>query len=124
MQTGIHIFPQGERKNQRGRIPVENSEFSTFSTDFSTGVFHRQVELWIFNFGSHKNKRRFSSGFPLFCGSWILPWEDFLCKNLVLTRQAEEISACTVVEKPMEFLCGKDLGKNIHKNFPKGVDFV
>ena len=32
---------------QSGRIPVENCEFSTFSTDFSTGVVHRHATLWI-----------------------------------------------------------------------------
>jgi hypothetical protein len=33
---------------QSGWIPVENCEFSTFSTDFSTGVVHRRATLWIF----------------------------------------------------------------------------
>ena len=47
-------FPQLAVKNESAGIPVENSEFSTFSTSFSTGVFHRDGELWIFIFGSHK----------------------------------------------------------------------
>jgi hypothetical protein len=36
------IFPQAEARLERGEIPVENSYFSTFSTSFSTGVFHRE----------------------------------------------------------------------------------
>ena len=39
-------------------IPVDNSEFSTFSTGFSTGVIHRGIILWIFIFGSHKMRFR------------------------------------------------------------------
>lgn len=31
---------------ERERIPVDNSEFSTFSTVFSTGVIHRMAALW------------------------------------------------------------------------------
>jgi len=31
---------------KRERIPVDNMEFSTLSTVFSTGLFHREGSLW------------------------------------------------------------------------------
>ena len=73
---------------QRAGIPVENSEFSTLSTDFSTGVIHRRGRLWIFIFSSHNRQRRISRVFPLFRGLCHFTMADFLCKNLVLTRAA------------------------------------
>jgi len=41
MHGNMHGFPQGPGNRQRAGIPVENTHFSTFSTDFSTTVFHR-----------------------------------------------------------------------------------
>ena len=41
MQRFMQTFPQDDQETETGRIPVENSHFSTFSTAFSTGVFHR-----------------------------------------------------------------------------------
>ena len=38
------------------KIPVDNSKFSTFSTGLSTGVFHRDADVWIFIFRSHKTE--------------------------------------------------------------------
>ena len=70
---------------ERGEIPVDNSEFSTFSTDFSTGVFHRGCGLWIFTFGSHKKCRQHSPNFPLFCRSWFLPQPGICAKKQDLT---------------------------------------
>jgi len=40
----MHTFPHAGPDFQRGGIPVENSYFSTFSTSFSTGLFHRAVK--------------------------------------------------------------------------------
>jgi hypothetical protein len=48
------------------KIPVENSHFSTFSTDFSTGVFHRAIMLWIFINGSHNQPDRTGEKILLF----------------------------------------------------------
>ena len=41
-------------ERQRSEIPVDNLEFSTLSTGFSTRVIHSYGMLWIFIFGSHK----------------------------------------------------------------------
>ncbi|MDY6179267.1 MAG: hypothetical protein SPI15_00280 [Candidatus Faecousia sp.] len=46
MKTGKEAFPQPVRKSERSKIPVDNREFSTFSTGFSTGVFHSLFGLW------------------------------------------------------------------------------
>jgi hypothetical protein len=40
MHFSYAAFPQGP-KGQRGKIPVDNWEFSTFSTEFSTRVIHK-----------------------------------------------------------------------------------
>jgi len=40
MHRCMRFFPQGRRLGGKREIPVENSYFSTFSTGFSTGVFH------------------------------------------------------------------------------------
>jgi hypothetical protein len=53
MQGTMQFFPQDVGVFINSEIPVDNWEFSTFSTDFSTGVFHRQNMLWIFINGSH-----------------------------------------------------------------------
>jgi len=37
----------GATNLQNPGIPVENHNFSTFSTGFSTRVFHRSPRLWI-----------------------------------------------------------------------------
>ena len=34
-------------ENSKAEIAVENHNFSTFSTGFSTGVFHKETRLWI-----------------------------------------------------------------------------
>ena len=73
MHESIQTFPQDGRFFQRSEIPVDNSEFSTFSTEFSTGVFHRGCGLWIFIFGSHNPVRQPSPDFPLFRSQAILP---------------------------------------------------
>ena len=78
-------YPQDGDKFQRGEIPVDNSEFSTFSTGFSTTLIHRGCELWIFIFGSHNQMRHPSTEKPLFRRSSILPWGKSLCKNSGLT---------------------------------------
>ena len=70
---------------ERDKIPVDNSEFSTFSTVFSTGVFHSSDGVWIFIFGSHKSKRQGSPNSPLFRGSWFLPHRAICAKNQDLT---------------------------------------
>ncbi len=70
---------------ERSGIPVDNSKFSTFSTVFSTGVFHSRCGLWICIFGSHKKLRQGSTDFPLFRGLWILPREAICAKNQDLT---------------------------------------
>ena len=51
-------IPQAVPVFQSIEIPVDNSEFSTFSTGFSTGVIHSRLLLWIFIFGSHKINNR------------------------------------------------------------------
>ena len=140
MQSGMHIFPQEVWKMEREEIPVDNSEFSTFSTSFSTGVFHRGCELWIFIFGSHKKNRRLSPDFPLFRGSWIFTMAQNLCKNLGLTRVGKA-DGCFVTHLsgydnaswvPLGLLLRKNKpdepqitgGYGLRKNLKKGVDFV
>ena len=46
MKTLKSAFPQPEPALEKCKIPVDNREFSTFSTDFSTGVFHSLLGLW------------------------------------------------------------------------------
>ena len=88
MHMCMQTFPQEGAYVERGRIPVDNSEFSTFSTAFSTRVFHSFGSMWIYRSGSHKSRRQPSPKFPLFRGSWILP-QGFICaKNQDLTRFA------------------------------------
>jgi len=52
MQEGMHGFPHPAAGLQTNRIPVENSHFSTFSTAFSTGVFHspgnENIHFWVY----------------------------------------------------------------------------
>jgi len=87
MHQGMHTFPQERPRRERSEIPVDNSQFSTFSTDFSTGVFHSPGGLWIFIFGSHKKPRRNSPKFPLFRGSLFLPQGIFCAEKQDLTRR-------------------------------------
>ena len=94
MHEGIQTFPQDGRFFQRSEIPVDNSEFSTFSTGFSTTLIHRGCELWIFIFGSHNQMRHPSTEKPLFRRSSILPWGKSLCKNSGLTRTSCHCEDC------------------------------
>ena len=52
MQTDIQSFPHGCPDTQTGGIAVENLDFSTFSTAFSTGVFHSRknkgYSFWVY----------------------------------------------------------------------------
>lgn len=68
MHGYMQTFPQEKQKKKRAKNPVDNSEFSTISTGFSTGVFHRRGMLWICSFGSHKKIRHASTDFPLSAG--------------------------------------------------------
>ena len=88
MHWYMRCYPQEEASVQRAGIPVENSEFSTLSTDFSTGVIHRRGRLWIFIFSSHNCQRRISRVFPLFRGLCHFTMASFLCKKRVLTKAA------------------------------------
>ena len=92
MQRGIQTFPQERQDLERGEIPVDNSQFSTFSTVFSTGVFHRWGWVWICIFGSHKKPRQPSPDFLLFRALWILPHRGICAKNQVLTKEIAEMS--------------------------------
>ena len=82
----MQTFPQEGPELERGGIPVDKSQFSTFSTGFSTGVFHRGSSVWIFIFGSHKKTRHTSPNFLLFCRLWFLPQGSICTKNRVLTE--------------------------------------
>jgi hypothetical protein len=42
MQPGMQTFPQAGDAAHMAGIPVENTYFSTFSTSFSTTLFHRK----------------------------------------------------------------------------------
>ena len=59
------VFPQACDVFVNSEIPVDNWEFSTFSTDFSTRVFHRLAVLWIFIIGSHNQADRIRKKSPL-----------------------------------------------------------
>ena len=85
MQTGMQTFPQPVYAGIRTRIPVENCEFSTFSTSFSTRVFHSPQVLWIYTGDLHNPFRRGSSLFPLFRLPWFLPQIDLCAKIQGLT---------------------------------------
>ena len=85
MHGAMQTFPQEEAERERSEIPVDNSQFSTLSTDFSTGVFHRGSGVWIFIFGSHKKRRQLSPKSPLF-RKLCFSQQPFLCaKNQDLT---------------------------------------
>lgn len=49
MHMGMHLFPQPGAARQKAGMPVDNLRFSTFSTVFSTGVFHRSFSTEICN---------------------------------------------------------------------------
>ena len=104
MHRGMQTFPQEGAYVERGRIPVDNSEFSTFSTAFSTRVFHSFGSMWIYRSGSHKSRRQPSPKFSLFRGSWILP-QGFICaKNQDLTRFAPRGQFVTYPGSPPSLL--------------------
>ena len=88
MHRSMQTFPQEGRYVERGRISVDNSEFSTFSTAFSTRVFHSRCNVWIYTSGSHKSKRQPSAKFPLFRRLWFLPQGVICAENQDLTRGA------------------------------------
>ena len=77
--------PQAPVENQRDGIPVDNLEFSTFSTVFSTGVIHRACGLWIFIFCCRHVWRRWSEKSYFLTRGGILPRGDPCVKNRVLT---------------------------------------
>ena len=102
MHWYMRCYPQEEASVQRAGIPVENSEFSTLSTDFSTGVIHRRGRLWIFIFSSHNRQRRISRVFPLFRGLCHFTMASFLCKKRVLTKAADNACAgWAIVDMPL-----------------------
>ena len=90
MQTGGGGFPQGAGDWQRAEIPVENYQFSTFSTEFSTRVFHRRESLWKPLGDWHKKNRRPSTAFLLFRTLWFLPQGSFCAGFWDLTGSAVE----------------------------------
>ena len=80
MQTGMHFYPQGLSGVEEGEIPVDNMEFSTLSTDFSTGLIHSPAVLWIYSGDLHKKKFTLSTYFPFFRTLVFLPQEFFCAK--------------------------------------------
>ena len=56
-------------------------EFSTFSTGFSTRVFHSLGRLWIYKNDLHKPIRPDIPVFSLFRSPWFLP-QSFLCAKI------------------------------------------
>ena len=77
-------------ENQNGGIPVDNSQFSTFSTVLSTRVFHRGGDLWIFIFGSHKTMNGISQKPHFFRDGGFLPWRFLCAKKQVLTGSSRK----------------------------------
>ena len=75
------VFPQAGGIFINSEIPVDNWEFSTFSTDFSTRVFHRENRLWIFTGGSHNQAGGGIEIFPLFGEVVFFTMAETLCKN-------------------------------------------
>ena len=75
------VFPQVQGIFLNSEIPVDNWEFSTFSTDFSTRVFHRQSMLWIFIFGSHNQADRIRKKSALLQQVVFFTMGQTLCKK-------------------------------------------
>ena len=86
MQKIIHSSPQDVQGREESEIPVDNSEFSTFSTGFSTGVFHRVAEETVFIIDLHKKIRRIATVFPLFRPPWFLPQRKTCAQFQGLTK--------------------------------------
>ena len=91
MQTGMHSFPQGAVCRPGSQIPVENCEFSTFSTAFSTGVFHSKWGLWICRTDLHKFLRPHIPFFPLFRPPCFLPQGPLCAKIQDLTEVVHSV---------------------------------
>ena len=58
-----HGHGSGTHSSHIPEVAVENLNFSTNSTGFSTGVFHRTITLW----SLHKYRRQISTAYVLFC---------------------------------------------------------
>ena len=61
------VFSTGNMAVESVVNTVDNYEFSTFSTGFSTGVFHNCIRLGICMGDLHKKFTFDSTAFPLFC---------------------------------------------------------
>jgi len=73
---GFGLAEPGERRE----IPVDNSKFSTLSTGFSTGVFHRQRWLWKRTGDLHKIKLEEKGFFHFFRPREISPQQNCCAK--------------------------------------------
>ena len=89
-KPGSMGFPQVRLHVAQIKIPVENPMFSTFSTGFSTGVFHSSGKAGEDCGDWHKNIRQDSTELPLFCGLCFLP-QGILCAK-ISTWQGEVCS--------------------------------
>ena len=119
MQTGMHIFPQDGGLVKEREIPVENSKFSTFSTGFSTRVFHSPVQRGIYRIGSHNSVSTPFDQIPTFSPVVNFTTSGFLCKNSGLDRGWRE--------RPRKKGKAGDSENNVRKCinfFEKGVDFI
>lgn len=85
MQFLYAALPQGTGR-QRGKIPVDNWEFSTFSTEFSTRVFHRAFPQGICKTVDIRVFPGFRLFSPFSAGKKSTALER-AGKNLVLTRR-------------------------------------
>ena len=104
IMENIHPFMHRSTRGRSFQTPgfaVENSHFSTLSTDFSTGVFHRGN----IHFGLHKSFR--------------LLFE----KGAFLREKRSRTYRSAPREERVFLLCP---GKNraLRKNFKKGIDFM
>ena len=129
-------IPQPSQKFQSIGIPVDNSEFSTFSTGFSTGVIHSRIILWIFIFGSHKMRfrgRKNSVFFRLLFSDSVFYYAVFFVQKFGLDRRYVPAGfqvpggnrRASYPVCPVRLWHFKSLTANlIRKKVKKGVDFI
>ena len=108
MHSSIHSYQQFRPLLGGMEIPVDNSQFSTFSTGFSTGVIHRKWILWIFIFGSHKMSR-WQLRNPYFFAGGVFYYEQNFVQKFGLDISGDR------AESP---------GISFRKKVKKGVDFA
>ena len=112
--TRLCSFPQKGAKTAKQEITVENSYFSTFSTDFSTTVFHRR-ERAVYTFAIYiMRKWQPLTKFPLFRIWWFFPvgWIWLYFTPLTTAHRGHPVAGCGKRPVPK---CWEENQKNCKK---------